>query len=174
MILEDIAALNEAVKLAGDKQLVPFSPVHVQMMDLTPFDQAYLNHLDDWVGMLGGMAQLGYAFTGVLAGKPMCCFGIAKLWHGVAEMWMIPDANLTTVARSFHRATKAFIYICMVDLQLVRLQATVHTLNNPADKWIKSLHFSEEGVLRRFGPEGADYRMYAKLKETDHRVGKTH
>jgi len=173
MILEDIGALNEAVKLSGDRQLVPFSSVHVKMMELGPFDKAYLEHLDDWAGMLDGMAGLGYAFTGALAGKPMCCFGIIKLWAGVAEMWLIPDANLTTVARSFHRVTKAFFDICMEDLQLIRLQVTVHTLNGPADKWIKRLHFNEEGVLRRFGPEGADYKMYAKLKEPDHYVGKT-
>jgi len=173
MILDDIGALNEAVKLSGDKRLVPFSPVHVRMMDLGPFDTAYLEHLDDWVKMLDGMARIGHAFTGALAGKPMCSFGIIKLWPGVAEMWLIPDANLTTVARPFHRATKAFIDICMDDLQLVRLQVTVHTLNVPADKWIKRLHFNEEGVLRKFGPEGADYRIYARLKEPDQNVGKT-
>lgn len=165
MILDDTIALTHAVKLSGDKQLVPFSSVHVKMMDLGVFDLAYLEHLEDWSGMLDGMARLGYAYTGALAGKPMCCFGVIKLWPGVAEMWLIPDANLTTVARPFHRATKAFFDICMVELQLVRLQVTVHTLNVSADKWVKRLHFIEEGVLRRFGPEGADYIMYARLRE---------
>jgi len=145
MILEDIGALNEAVKLSGDKQLVPFSSV----------------------------ARLGHAYTGAKAGRPMCSFGVMQMWPGVAEMWLIPDANLTTVARPFHRATKEFIDICMDELQLVRLQVTVCVLNGPADKWIKRLHFNEEGILRRFGPEGADYKMYAKLKEPDRHVGKT-
>jgi len=173
MILENIAALNVAVKLSGDKQLVPFAPVHIEMMDLGPFDRAYLEYLENWPGILDGMARLGHAYTGVLAGKPMCSFGIFLLWPGVAEMWLIPDANLTTVALPFHRATKEFIDICMDELHLVRLQVTVHTLNGPADKWIKRLHFNEEGILRRFGPEGADYRMYAKMKDPDHHVGKT-
>jgi hypothetical protein len=165
MILEDIEALNKAVKLTGDRQLVPFSPVHVQMMELGIFDKAYLEHLPDWLGMLSGMATLGYAYTGAKAGKPMCCFGVIKLWPGVAEVWLIPDADVTSVARSFHRVTKLFFDIIMSELHLFRLQATVHTLNEPADKWIRSLYFQEEGVLRRFGPDGSDAKMYSRLRD---------
>jgi hypothetical protein len=78
---------------------------------------------------------------------------------------MIPDIALPSVARPFHRATKLFLDVCMEELQLVRIQVTVCTLNVSADKWIRTLHFKEEGVLRRFGPEGADYKMYARLNQ---------
>lgn len=165
MLFDDVSKLSKAVRLTGDKQLVPFSPVHVEMMDLGLFDRAYLENLPDWPGMLAGMAALGFAYTGTLEGKPMCSFGVTKMWPGLAELWMIPDIALSSVARPFHRATKLFLDVCMEELQLVRIQVTVCTLNVSADKWIRTLHFTEEGVLRKFGPEGADYKMYARLNQ---------
>jgi len=164
-LLEDIEALNKAVRLSGDRKLVPFSPTHIQMMELGPFEQGYWNAIPHWLEMLEGMAALGYAFTGTKAGRPYCSFGVMKMWPGVAEMWLIPDANLPQVAMSFHRAALRFADICMSDLHLVRLQVTVHTANVPADNWIQKMLFQEEGVLRAFGPDGSDHRMYSRLKE---------
>jgi hypothetical protein len=166
MILDDITELNKAVKLDGlHRALVRFEASHVQRMELNEFDTGYLNALPDWYGMLEGMAHLGYAFTGVLDGRPMCSFGVMKMWPGVGEMWLIPDKDLGLVARSFHRVAKIFSDICMSEFHLIRLQVTVNTLNVPADKWIRSLYFQEEGILRSFGPDGTDARMYSRLKD---------
>jgi|TARA_Y100000296_G_scaffold35221_2_gene40805 hypothetical protein len=167
MIFDDITELNAAVKLDGlHRALVRFEVDHMVRMNLNEYDQAYLEALPDWYGMLEGMSKLGYAFTGVLDGRPMCCFGVMKMWPGVAEMWLVPDVDLSLVARSFHRAAKKFADICMSDLHLFRLQVTVNTLNVPADKWIKTLYFVEEGVLRQFGPDGSSHKMYSRLRET--------
>jgi len=85
------------------------------------------------------------------------------MWPGVAEMWLVPDMSIRRYAFTFHRASKRWIDILMSELQLVRLQATVHTGNARADKWIRSLYLEKEGILRSFGPDGADYAMYSRL-----------
>ena len=166
-LLDDIEALNKAVRLTGDRKLVTFSPVHIEMMELSPFEQAYFDSLPNWLYMLEGMAALGYAYTGIKAGRPYCSFGVMKMWPGVAEMWLIPDADLAQVVMSFHRAARRFSDICMSKLHLVRLQATVHSANVPGDNWIKRMLFQEEGVLRGFGPDGSDHKMYSRIKESE-------
>lgn len=162
--LDDIDELNQAVGLSGERKLVPFSTMHIQMMELGEHDSLYFQRVPHWLTMLEGMANLGYAFTGVKAGRPYCSFGIMKMWPGVAEMWLIPDANLAQVTHSFHRAARKFTDICMSELHLVRLQVTIHTQNVPADIWIRRMLFEEEGVLRGFGPDGSDYKMYSRLE----------
>lgn len=162
-MLEDVPALNRALRLTGPKHLVPFSAIHVRMMTFDAFEQGYLDAIPNYELVVDGYSRIGYSYTGVVEGKPVCSFGVIPLWPGVAEMWMLPDLTLRHHAFAFHRATKRWIDIVMSELCLVRLQCTVHTRNVRADKWIRSLYFESEGTLRRFGPEGADYEMYARL-----------
>lgn len=159
----DIDELNHKIGLKGDRVLVPFSPVHVQMMELGPFERAYLESLPNYLQILEGYASLGLAYTGVDNGRPMLCWGMVQIWKGVGEWWMLPDAKLTSVRHTFHRAARRLMDVIAYEMHIVRLQCTVHTDNGPADKWIRSMQFSEEGLLKQFGPEGADYKMYARL-----------
>jgi len=163
MDLSDVPALNQRLGLTGDRHLVPFSGIHVSMMRLDRWERGYLQHIPNYQAVLDGYAQIGHTYTGVANGKPVCSFGIISMWPGVAEMWMVPDMSLGHHRYTFHRATFRWINIMVAELQLVRLQATVHTGNDRADKWIRSLYFQKEGVLKAFGPEGADYSMYARL-----------
>jgi hypothetical protein len=50
----------------------------------------------------------------------------------------------------------------MSELKIVRLQITVHSANFLALKWAKVLYFKEEGVLKKFGPDGNDFIMMAR------------
>ena len=51
------------------------------------------------------------------------------------------------------------------DYDLKRLQITVSYHNNTAYKFAKSLYFKKEGVLKKYGPEGADYFMMARFPD---------
>ena len=170
MLLEDIIALNKAVKLQPPYQLTPFSPVHAQMLDINHFDQVYFDTFSDYPGMLGHFSKLGNAYTGTWNGKPMCCFGGLPLWPGVAEFWMVPDRNLSSVARPFHRAAKLTLDIFMSEWRLFRLQVTVNSHNVAAVKWIKKMQFIEEGRLAKYGPDGTDYFMFSRLEKPDERI----
>ena len=164
-MLDDIAELNQHIGLTGDRHLVPFSPIHIRMMEIGPFELEYLNRLGSYAQILEAYAQMGHAYTGVVSGKPVCCFGCIRLWPGVSEMWMLPSTGLRSVAMTFHRAAVRWLTVVMDEMELVRIQATVHTANRRALKWIESLNLECEGTLRAFGPEGADYKMYARLSD---------
>ena len=48
------------------------------------------------------------------------------------------------------------------DLKLKRLQVTVSSLNVSALKWIKSIYFVNEGLLKHYGVNSSDYKMFAR------------
>jgi len=163
-LLEDIERLNEHVKIKPPHKIIDFEPALVPMMKPRDTDQLYFDHIPNFTQVLESYAQIGYAHMGVCHGKPMCMFGCVPLWAGVAELWMITDVNLGSSARTFHRVTKEMFDIYMSELSLVRIQIWVHSQNERAIKWAKSLYFEEEGIARKFGPDGADFYLLARFK----------
>ena len=161
-LLSDINALNEAAKLQADYKLIDFEPALVPMLRPRGTDATFFNTIPNFPGILAGYASMGPAFMGCHQGQVICMFGCIPLWDGVAECWLITDVSLPDHARPFHRVTKLILDSFMSELQLVRLQITVHSDNFLALKWAKVLYFREEGVLRKFGPDGKDFHMMAR------------
>lgn len=161
-LLSDIVALNEAAKLQSDYKLIDFEPALVPMLKPRGTDAVFFETIPNFAGILSGYASMGPAFMGCHKGQVICIFGCIPLWQGVAECWLITDVSLPDHARPFHRVTKLVLDSFMSELQLVRLQITVHSDNFLALKWAKVLYFQEEGVLHKFGPDGRDFHMMAR------------
>ena len=167
-LLDDIERLNERVKIKPPHKLINFETALVPMLTPRDTDQVYFDHIPNFIGVLSGYAQIGYAHMGISHGRPVCMFGCVPLWPGVAELWMITDVNLGSSARTFHRVTKEMFDIYMSELSLVRLQIWVHSQNERALKWAKALYFEEEGIARQFGPDGADFHLLARFNNGRH------
>lgn len=162
-LLEDIPNLNSKFNLR-DPKLVEYHPAFVQMMDIRPADQVFFKHIDNFAQVLDGYSHLGHSFVAVHKGKPLAIFGVIKLWEGVAEAWLLTDNKLHTIAHPFHRVTKLMFDIFMSELNLFRLQVTVHSSNLQAIKWIETLYFKKEGRLRCYGPDKKDFYIYSRIK----------
>ena len=50
------------------------------------------------------------------------------------------------------------------DNKFFRLHASVCLNDKKALRFIKWLRFKEEGIMRKFGPDGVDYMRYAWVK----------
>lgn len=161
-LLGNIVALNEAAKLQADYKLINFEPALVPMLRPRGTDAVFFETIPNFSNVLSGYASMGPAFMGCHQGQVICMFGCIPLWQGVAECWLITDVSLPDHARPFHRVTKLVLDSFMSELQLVRLQITVHSDNFLALKWAKVLYFREEGVLHKFGPDGRDFYMMAR------------
>ena len=162
-LLSDVNALNDAAKLQADYKLIDFEPALVRMLKPRGTDATFFEHIPDFETILSGYAALGPAYMGCFQGYPICMFGCIPLWSGVGECWLITDVSLPDHKRPFHRVTKLVLDRFMSELQIVRLQITVHSENFLAHKWAKVLYFTEEGVLRKFGPDGHDFYMMARI-----------
>ena len=70
----------------------------------------------------------------------------------------------TTALVGFERAARHQSFTkAAKELSLHRLQVTVSSRNVRAVKWIKSLYFKEEGILKNYGIDKSDYIMFARL-----------
>ena len=163
LLLSDVNQLNKQFRLNGPHFLIPFEPALLPMMEPRDTDSVYFDHVPNYANTLKGYAQIGYSYMGIAEGRPICVFGIVPMWPGVAELWMITDVNLGSFARPFHRVTKEILDIFMSELCLVRMMIWIHSQNERALKWAKTLYFKEEGIARRFGPDGADFYLLARI-----------
>ena len=155
--------LEQIFKIQGSKiSVVPFRSYLLKIMDLNKFDQLNLSQ-PNYLEYIDAAAQQGYGYCVIDDGKPMLCFGVVPYWPGVAELWLIPDRKKISEHKiKFHKGALQFMKLVAADLKLKRLQVTVSSLNVSALKWIKSIYFVNEGLLKHYGVDGSDYKMFAR------------
>ncbi len=164
-MLDDITALNRYMKLDESRKLVEFHPGLLKLMTLRKWDQVFPDNIPNYEELTKSYHNIGYAWCGVADGKPVCAFGIVPLWRGVGEVWMVTDVELPLYGRTFHRVAKEMFDIYIGELLMNRLQCTVHSRNFQAIRWIKKMRFLEEGLLQKYGPDGEDFYIFARLRD---------
>jgi hypothetical protein len=121
------------------------------------------------VGTLGTMLRAidaytvpghGIAFTD--KGKILAVGGVAPLWDGVGEAWLIPTKHMAGNQIALSRQFKRTIQRAFTDLKMRRVQAAVKVGFDKAHRLVRFLDMEEEGLMKKYGPEGADYVRYAK------------
>ena len=124
----------------------------------------------DYVRALGSHNQAieeallrGAGVALVVAGDVVAAAGVCPIWEGAGQMWMRTGVLARNHPYALARAARRFVDAARESLGLRRLQATVKADNAVAVRFIQWLGFAPEGLLRAYGPEGADYVMYARL-----------
>jgi len=80
----------------------------------------------------------------------------------VLQGWALISSRVSSNRFGFHKTVKMFIPYIMERLGVQRLQISVLCGNMVAWKWARSLGFECEGIMRKYGPEGADYWLFAR------------
>jgi RimJ/RimL family protein N-acetyltransferase len=160
-------SLENIFRLDGKKlSVVPFKSYLLNLMEMYPEDKKNLQQLPNYREYLDYAAENGYAYAILDNGRPVLCFGVSPQWYGVAELWMIPDVNLLKQYRfKFHKGAIKFLKMISEELNLHRIHVTVSTKNPRAIKWIESISFKREGLLKKYTFDKEDMIMYSKLYE---------
>ena len=90
--------------------------------------------------------------------------GISLLWDGVAEAWFVLGVKGQEFPYRMAKIVKKMIMTMIEENNLFRLQASICSNDEKAVRFIKWLKFEEEGIMKKFGPDGADYIRYAWVK----------
>ena len=153
-----------AARLSDRAVIVEAEAAHIRQMNLRDFDLVTAGSrqvIDSWFTAL---QRGGPAYCGIIDGRPVVAFGFVSFWQGQAECWMIADECLPQYTRVFHRAVLRGLPWLFIQMQLNRLQMTIHSSNTLAERWSLALGFDFEGVLRNYGPDGSDYLMMSVIK----------
>jgi RimJ/RimL family protein N-acetyltransferase len=104
----------------------------------------------------------GVAFSYFDGSKIVGCTGVVRINDNTCEVWIILDHCAKQYIREIYR--HAFAFLDRTQQFFVRIQAIVRTDWPTAHRFIERLGFQKEGMMRKFGPDGSDYYLYARVK----------
>jgi len=151
------------IRMSPDESIVSLRHDHLMKIDYNEDTKEYIKNIPNYIDYLWANAEAGSSWAGIGRGKVVAAFGIKPIWNGLAEMWMIPGTDIGRHTISIVRGAKVLTNSAIKDYDLKRLQIGVRTENDTAFRFAKSLGFGVESVMKRFGPEGADYYMMARF-----------
>ena len=147
-------------------QIMGYRKSHLVAMELNDYEKNYYaNIFDDYLTYIDNGLFEEFTHTMMANGKPVCIFGMRPYWFGVAEFWLVPSVYISKYPIAVVKECRSYLDEMIRQYDLKRLQITVSYHNNTAYKFAKSLYFKKEGVLKKYGPEGADYFMMARFPD---------
>jgi hypothetical protein len=139
----------------------PFQPGDVAQLDLQP---AQLCELTEAARLPEYGAQLwraGPAFTAEEGGRLLACAGVMEVQPHHATAWAFLAGGLGASLVPVTRAVLRFLDACGYQ----RVDMVVRCNFRAGRKWARMLGFTCEGRMRRAGPHGEDYILYARIAE---------
>lgn len=151
-------------RMSHDEQIVPMRYEHLFDFEFSGDTIEYIENIPDYARYVWDNSQEGWSWTAIGRGKKIAIFGFRDIWDGLVEAWFIPGQGLSKHSRSTLVGARAIMEDAISQTRIRRLQITVKKDNDTAFKFAKALGFEVESIMRKFGPEGADYYMMARFK----------
>jgi len=137
-------------------RIIEFSPEH--LLDFEDIE----GRLDDNAEREGiAHKQLGPCASFTVDGKVVMCGGIHVFWRGMGEAWM--SLRKGCIGPSVLFVAREWLNTCIGLNHLDRVQAITHV----GGKWARTMEFlgfSFEAEFRKFGPNGVDKVMWARVQ----------
>jgi len=85
------------------------------------------------------------------------------MWQGVGEGWLIMSKYGYDIPKTVARYADEFFDVIMTEANLQRVQASVNALDPRSVRFARWLGFENEGLMRKYGPDGTDYYRMARV-----------
>ena len=158
----DLSQIPE-FRMSNREHIVALTYDHLTRIQYNEDTKKYMKLIPNYFHYIWDNAVVGSSWTAISKGKVIAVFGIRYIWNGLAEMWMIPSKDIHKNAILLVRGAKATTDTAINNYEIKRLQIIVRVENDVALRFAKSLGFSVESVMTKFGPEGADYYMMVRF-----------
>lgn len=108
------------------------------------------------------------AFTIVFpnSDSPLACFGGHMLYPGFMEGWALVDQEVERYSYYYAKRAKFLIHWFFDSHNLRRMQLFTRADQPWAQRWAYYLGFELEGRLRKYGEDGQDYFLFARVRES--------
>ena len=91
--------------------------------------------------------------------KVIAVAGIVTQWEGRGEVWELLAEDTHDHLLILHRGFLKKFRKCGYR----RLEATTKVGFTQASRWMQMLGFEKEATMRKYGPEGEDYHLWARV-----------
>jgi hypothetical protein len=122
-------------------------------------DRHYIN-VD---GDAKNLVQDHLAFTGIINDKPIFAAGMKMVWGQVAEGWVIATSEMWKHPLSVAKAIKKDFARVAKENNITRVQSAIRKDFSEGQRFAEWLGLEKEGLMRKWGFDGSDQYMYARL-----------
>lgn len=136
-----------------NSKLVEFIPDHLEKIN--PGD----HHLDEGEQYIDPRTSL----TLMIEDEPAAIFAWRTHSQGVLHVSALISKSAKKHPLTFHRCAKYLTEHAIEDRQIQRIQMSVRCGFDMGWKWAESLGFQCEGTMRKYGPQGQHYWLFARV-----------
>ncbi|MEA2035994.1 MAG: GNAT family protein [Nanoarchaeota archaeon] len=109
------------------------------------------------------LGTMGVAY--IRGGKVIGCGGVAPLWEGVGQSWMVCGKDYMKYWVSVGRLMIDTIESAFTVFNLRRIQGTTEVDNEVSIRFHEWAGYKKEGILKAYGSDGSDHIMFARLRD---------
>ena len=143
--------------------IVKYKGEHGQYIMKQQMNHMLMDKDMEFEGDANNLVQDNLAFTGMINGKPIFAAGMKLIWNGVAEGWVLATKEVWDHPLLVARAIKKDFARIAKENNINRVQSAIRADYTTGLKFAKWLGLEEEGLMKKFGFDGSDQYMYARL-----------
>jgi len=105
----------------------------------------------------------GLSHSYIVNGFVIAVGGVALLWAGVGEGWVIASDRIYSHGIGVARSTRRLLDTMAKAEKLHRIQSAVLTSDERLPRFAKFLGFQREGEMRNYGVDKKNYDLYSRI-----------
>ena len=151
-----------------DKQLhiVPYTKEHGQFILSCQMNHKILEadrHYINVEGNAKNLEQDDLAFTGIVNYQPIFAAGMKMVWGRVAEGWVIATKDIWKNPLAVARAIKKDFARVAREHNIERVQTAIRKDFKQGQRFAEWLGLEREGLMKKWGFDGSDQYLYARI-----------
>jgi len=146
--------------------IVPYTAQHGQFILSQQMNHIVLEADKHYINVDGNAKNLeqdNLAFTGVVNNNPIFAAGMKMVWGQVAEGWVIATSDMWKYPLGVAKAIKKDFAKVAKENNITRVQSAIRKDFTEGQRFAEWLGLEREGLMRKWGFDGSDQYMYARL-----------
>ena len=146
--------------------IVPYTAQHGQFILSQQMNHIVLEADKHYINVDGNaknLEQNNLAFTGVVNNNPIFAAGMKMIWGQVAEGWVIATSDMWKYPLGVAKAIKKDFEKVAKENNITRVQSAIRKDFKQGLRFAEWLGLKEEGLMKKFGFDGTDQYMYARI-----------
>jgi len=146
--------------------IVPYTAQHGQFILSCQMNHKVLEADRHYINVDGdarNLVQDHLAFTGIVNDNPIFAAGMKMIWGQVAEGWVIATSEMWKHPLGVAKAIKKDFARVAKENNITRVQSAIRKDFKEGQRFAEWLGLEKEGLMRKWGFDGSDQYMYARL-----------
>jgi hypothetical protein len=146
--------------------IVPYTAQHGKFILSCQMNHKVLEADRHYINVDGdakNLVQDHLAFTGIVNDNPIFAAGMKMIWGQVAEGWVIATSEMWKHPLGVAKAIKKDFARVAKENNITRVQSAIRKDFKEGQRFAEWLGLEKEGLMRKWGFDGSDQYMYARL-----------